>query len=103
MFGRKKKFDESEDMELLSGEAGSTEPSERSLLDEWEDDQEAQEEEERRLFYVGMTRARDELILTTSGEPSCFLKDLSGQWLCRQEAEEGRGQKPRQMSLFDFL
>ncbi len=63
----------------------------------------AQEEEERRLFYVGMTRARDELLLTTSGEPSCFLKDLSGQWLCRQEAEEGRGQKPRQMSLFDFL
>ena len=53
MFGRKKKFDESEDMELLSGEAGSTEPSERSLLDEWEDDQEAQEEEERKAEEEG--------------------------------------------------
>lgn len=63
----------------------------------------AQEEEERRLFYVGMTRARDELILTTSGEPSCFLEDLPQQWVCRQDAGEHRGQKPRQMSLFDFL
>ena len=29
-------------------------------------------EEERRLFYVGMTRAQKELILTTGGEPSLF-------------------------------
>ena len=33
-------------------------------------------EEERRLFYVGLTRARDELILTSGGEPSPFLEDL---------------------------
>lgn len=36
----------------------------------------ADAEEERRLFYVGMTRAKDELILTTSGAPSPFLSDL---------------------------
>ncbi len=30
------------------------------------------QEEERRLFYVGMTRAKEELILITSGEMSCF-------------------------------
>ena len=35
-------------------------------------------EEERRLLYVGMTRAREELILTTSPEPSPFLEDLPG-------------------------
>lgn len=31
-------------------------------------------EEERRLFYVGVTRARDELILCHGGEPSPFLE-----------------------------
>ncbi len=33
-------------------------------------------EEERRLCYVGMTRAREELILTTSGEGSLFFEGL---------------------------
>lgn len=33
-------------------------------------------EEERRLLYVGMTRACEELILTTIPEPSPFLRDL---------------------------
>lgn len=60
-------------------------------------------EEERRLFYVGMTRAKDELILTTSKEPSAFLADLPDQWLNRQEAEEKKETRARQMSLFDFL
>ncbi len=32
--------------------------------------------EERRLFYVGMTRAQEELVLLTSQEPSGFLKEL---------------------------
>lgn len=32
--------------------------------------------EERRLFYVGITRARDELILTYPGEPSPFLAEI---------------------------
>ncbi len=33
-------------------------------------------EEERRLLYVAMTRAREELILTSGGEPSPFLSAL---------------------------
>ena len=33
-------------------------------------------EEERRLFYVGLTRAREELLLSGSGESSPFLTDI---------------------------
>lgn len=33
-------------------------------------------EEERRLFFVGITRAREELILTTGGKPSAFWEEL---------------------------
>lgn len=36
----------------------------------------ADREEERRLLYVGMTRAKEELILTTTTERSEFLDDL---------------------------
>ena len=32
--------------------------------------------EERRLFFVGITRARDELIISTSGAPSRFASEL---------------------------
>ena len=35
-------------------------------------------DEERRLLYVGMTRAQEELILTAAPEPSEFLADLPG-------------------------
>ena len=37
---------------------------------------ETDEEEERRLFYVGITRATEELVLTTRGDPSPFLAEL---------------------------
>lgn len=58
--------------------------------------------EERRLFYVGMTRARDELILLTSPSPSPFLSDISKESL-EEENTLTRRQVPeiRQFSLFD--
>lgn len=61
-------------------------------------------EEERRLFYVGITRAKETLILTTSKEESLFLKDLPKELMqkekARQRKSEGNG---RQMNLFDFM
>lgn len=56
-------------------------------------------EEERRLFYVGMTRARDELILTAGGEPSVFLKDLPGS-VTRENAARRRPAPMEQIRLF---
>ncbi len=57
--------------------------------------------EERRLLYVGMTRAREELILTCAGEPSPFLEAIPAGRLHRGEA---RPLRPRpegvQLSLF---
>lgn len=59
----------------------------------------ADPEEERRLFYVGMTRAKDELVLLTSKEPSPFLDEIP-----KERLEAGTAGRPRpeavQMSLF---
>jgi len=56
-------------------------------------------EEERRLLYVGMTRAREELVLTTAQEPSPFLADLPAS--VRRETASRRRERPaEQMSLF---
>lgn len=60
----------------------------------------ADEEEERRLFFVGMTRAREELILTTAGEPSAFLADLPETLLERGHAGRREPSQGKQMSLF---
>ena len=60
-------------------------------------------EEERRLFYVGMTRAKEELILTSSGEESEFLEDIPKEMLEREKAhKKKREEAGRQMSLFDL-
>ena len=59
-------------------------------------------EEERRLFFVGMTRAKKELILTSSAShPSMFLKELPDD--VRTEAAGPYVSRPafRQVSLFD--
>ncbi len=58
-------------------------------------------EEERRLFYVGMTRAKEELILLTSGEPSPFLEELPHS-VTRDRANPPRQTAPAmgQLSLF---
>ena len=60
-------------------------------------------EEERRLFYVGMTRAKEELILTTSGEESEFTGAIPADVSVHENAEKKkREQEWQQMSLFDM-
>lgn len=60
-------------------------------------------EEERRLLYVGMTRAKEELILVTSKEPSLFLSEISETAAVREEASSVLRTEEKQMSLFDFI
>ena len=55
-------------------------------------------EEERRLFFVGITRAREELILPTSPEPSPFLNGLRE--LDREHAGPKRSANMEQLTLF---
>ncbi|MCI9535822.1 MAG: UvrD-helicase domain-containing protein [Lachnospiraceae bacterium] len=61
-------------------------------------------EEERRLLYVAMTRAKEELILTSSGEPSIFVKQVSENTFVRQQTRmRNRSQEQgHQMTLFEF-
>lgn len=60
-------------------------------------------EEERRLFYVGITRARENLILTTSKDESAFLTDVPEELLAKEKVRQaGNDGNYKQMSLFDF-
>ena len=61
-------------------------------------------EEERRLFFVGMTRAKDQLILTYAKEPSPFLGDIPEELALKEKAGKQRQEiSGEQMNLFDFL
>ena len=62
-------------------------------------------EEEKRLLYVGMTRAKEELILTTSGEASIFMDKLPEKIVERKKARPNSEhvESMKQMSLFDFM
>lgn len=60
----------------------------------------ADREEERRLLYVGMTRAMDELVVLSGGEPSPFLADIPPA-LFEKEDTARRLVSGRQLSLFD--
>ena len=61
-------------------------------------------EEERRLFYVGMTRAKEQLILVTGEEESEFLADLPEHCVEREDAgRSSRREEARQLSLFDWM
>ena len=61
-------------------------------------------QEERRLLYVGMTRAREELILTFSGETSMFLGEIPEKFSQREQAKKEKPvEEAVQLSLFDFM
>jgi len=66
--------------------------------------------EERRLFYVGMTRAKDRLVLSRAVKrlwrgrvreqaPSPFLADIEGELLKQQQASLRRKRDDRQLKL----
>lgn len=76
----------------------------RKGLIPFEKDNKTDMEEERRLFYVGMTRAKEELILTSSGEESLFISELPDQAVMREKADKRRNaDSGKQLSLFDFM
>lgn len=56
--------------------------------------------EERRLFYVGMTRAKEELILSSVGEPSYFLSAIPAAHLHHLSAGKQKNAGGQQLSLF---
>ncbi len=63
-------------------------------------------EEERRLCYVGMTRAREELILVCGQDPSCFLEEVpdeNARWERPEKESDKDTEDAVQMSLFDFI
>lgn len=59
-------------------------------------------EEERRLFYVGITRAQETLVMLTSQEPSPFLAEIPENALQKSvvAATEKRVLKTEQLSFF---
>lgn len=63
---------------------------------------ETDEEEERRLFYVGLTRAMEELLIVSGPEPSPFLNDLPGESCSQEHVEKKKEERPVQLSLFDL-
>lgn len=63
----------------------------------------ADKEEERRLLYVGMTRAKEELILTGSGDESEFLSGVPEDLMKRERADRRKKSgEYHQMSLFEI-
>ncbi len=60
-------------------------------------------EEERRLCYVGMTRAREELILVGGKESSPFLQEFPTACVSWEQAEKEEEVQAVQMSLFDLM
>ena len=63
-------------------------------------------QEERRLCFVGMTRAVEELILTCAEQPSPFLAEIPQDMAVRENAVEEKPEaqmEAEQLSLFDFM
>ncbi len=59
-------------------------------------------EEERRLFYVGMTRAKDELILLNPAAPSPFLAGFAPEAFTTENAFPHRQDMPKQISFLNI-
>lgn len=59
----------------------------------------AEETEERRLFFVGVTRAQAHLYLSHPGRPSPFLAELGPDVAARVAAEPGPKRRPAQLRL----
>ena len=59
-------------------------------------------EEERRLFYVGITRAKEELILTCAGKPSSFTAELPENIVRSDIRARSKAPRTEQLTLFDF-
>lgn len=59
-------------------------------------------DEERRLFYVGMTRAQDELVLMTSPDPSPFLADIPEEFSSTEAASAPKRRQGKQLNMFDL-
>ena len=56
-------------------------------------------EEERRLFFVGITRAREELILSCGGEPSPFLSECPASVIRSQIPKKQPAIRMEQLSI----
>lgn len=59
-------------------------------------------QEERRLFYVGITRAKEELVIMTSNKPSMFIKDIPKEYFESKDIINKNINQAKQLSLFDF-
>ncbi len=70
------------DSVFIAGAAEGVLPHIRSM------DSNDQLEEERRLMYVAMTRARKKLFISFSGMPSRFLSEIPSEYLCTAGNEE---------------
>ena len=61
-------------------------------------------EEERRLFYVGMTRAKDKLVMTAPKEYSQFTEGFPEGVLETGQAHQKKAvQAGKQLNLLDFI
>lgn len=78
---------------FLAGVTAGTLPIERAHAS-------ANVEEERRLFFVGVTRAREELILTYGGKPSAFWGELPADAVRGCIRPRNKIPKTEQLTLF---